>query len=98
MEDVMGSNRLFVIIAVVGLIFASATVLLGVYKRQNKILKYLPAIIAAVVSLGFLIKTFMFSEGFEALGYLIMMMISAAVFGISIITALVLEIINRRHK
>lgn len=93
----MGSNALYIFIAVPGLIFAVAAVLLGVYKRQNRVLKYIPAIIAAVVSLGFLIKTYFFSEGFEALGYLIMMMISAAVFGISVITAVVLEIINRRR-
>lgn len=93
----MGSNRLFFIIAVIGLIFALATVLLGIYKKQKKFLKYVPSIIAAAASLGFLIKAYFFSEGFEALGYFIMMMISAAVFGISIITAMALEITNRRR-
>lgn len=91
----MESNRLLIIILIPGLIFALTTILLGIYKRQRRALKYIPAIIAAGASLVFLIVANIVSEGFAALGYFVMMVISAAVFGISIITALALEIINR---
>lgn len=93
----MDISGLFLYIGVPGLIFVIATALLGVYKKQRRGLKYLPAILAAVISLAFLIKAYVFSEGFKELGYAIMMMVSAVVFIISIITALLLEIINSRR-
>jgi Na+-translocating ferredoxin:NAD+ oxidoreductase RnfD subunit len=92
----MVPNALLIFIAVPGIIFAGLAAVLGIYRRKNKFLKYIPAIVSAAIALGFFIKSYFFSEGFEALGYIILMMVSAAVAGISIITAVVLEIVNRR--
>jgi hypothetical protein len=94
----MNANPLLSIIAVLGIIFAGSTVFLGTRLRQKKAVKYIPAILAALVSVAFAVKAFWFSEGFEGLGYVILLMISAAVFILSAVTALVLEFVNHRKN
>lgn len=94
----MEQYSFYFIIALIALIFAVATIFFGRKQKKRVFLKYIPSIIAAVATLAFIIKTVRFSEGFEGLGYMILSMISAAVFLVSIITAIVVEIINRKGR
>jgi hypothetical protein len=43
-----------------------------------------------------LIKAYYFSEGFEALGYFILMVIALIVFIVAIVTAVVIEILRSK--
>lgn len=87
-------NSIFIFIIIAGLIFVAATIILG--KLQKRLLKYIPAVLAAVAAIVFSIKAYFYSEGFEALGYFVMMLISAAVFIASIIASIVMEVLSRR--
>jgi ABC-type phosphate transport system permease subunit len=94
----MGQYSFYIIIALISLAFAAVTILLGRKKVKRAILKYIPAMTAFAATLALIIKTAWFSEGFEGLGYAILAMITAILFLVSIITAIVVEIINRRRK
>ena len=85
----------YVVIIATGIVFSAVTCLLGIYAKK-RLIKYIPASFAGIVSLAFFVKAKFFSEGLEGLGYIILMMISIAVFVLSIITAIILEFINRR--
>lgn len=93
-------NGFYTLIAVVGLISVLITFFLGRIFKNRIIVKYIPAIIFLFAGLGFLIKAKFFSttEGFAELGYIILMLIAGIVFIISLITALIMEFIQRKNK
>lgn len=92
----MEANMFFIVVFVIGLVFAAGTCLLGIYARRKRIIKYIPAAVSGIAALSFLLKGRFFSEGMEGLGYIILMMISAIIFVMSIIAALIMEFISRR--
>ncbi len=92
-------EQLYIGIALISLIFAGATILLGGRRIKRVLLKYIPAMIAFAATLALVIKTAMSArEGFESLGYAILAMIAAVIFLVSVITAITVEIVNRRRK
>jgi hypothetical protein len=88
----------YIVIVLIAVAFAAATILLGRKQIRRAFLKYIPAMIAFAATLALIVKTAWFSEGMEGLGYAILAMITAVVFLVSIITALVVEIIHWRHR
>lgn len=94
----MEQYSFYIVITLISLIFAGATILLGRKQVRRAILKYIPAMVAFAATVALIVKTAWFSEGFEGLGYAILAMITAAVFLVSIITAIVVAIINRRRR
>lgn len=94
----MAQVSFYLIIALISLIFIAATILLGRKRIHKAFLKYIPAITAAVIALTLYIKAVRFSNGFEGLGYAILAMIAIIVFLASIITAVIVELINRKGR
>ena len=94
----MEQYSFYMVVALISLVFAGITILLGRKQVQRAILKYIPAMIAFVATLALIIKTAWYSEGFEGLGYAILAMITAVVFLVSIITAIIIAIVNRRRR
>lgn len=94
----MEQASFYSVIALIGAVFAGATILLGRKQIQRVILKYIPAMIAFAATLALMIKASWFSEGMEGLGYVILAMITAVLFFISIITSIIIEIRNRKGK
>lgn len=90
----MDNIRLYIFILVPVAIFIVITILLG--KKKAAFPKYIPAIIASIISIGLFIKTYFFSEGFEALGYVVLLMVTVPVSVIALVTAVVIEILNHR--
>lgn len=88
---------LIFVIVIFAVIFAGAACFLGIRMKSRRILKYIPAGVAASTALGFYIKAMSFSEGFGALGNFILAMISAAVFAAALLAALIMELVNRRR-
>jgi hypothetical protein len=97
-EQAMERFLFFTVILLIALAFAAATVLLGGKRVRKGIYKYIPSIVAGAAAIALVIKTAWFSEGFEGLGYLIMAMIAAVIFFVSIITAILMEIVRRKGK
>lgn len=91
----MKLDPFFIIISIVGLVFAVITCLLGIYVRK-RIVKYIPTGVAGIASSACFIKAFYFSKGFEGLGYIVYAMILAAAFAVSIVSAVVIEVVFRR--
>ena len=94
----MEQYSFYLVVIGIVLVFVAATILLGRKQIRKAFLKYIPAIIAGAATLAAIIKTAWFSEGFEGLGYAIMAMIAAIIFLVSIVTAIVVEIVNRKSK
>lgn len=94
----MENISLYVIVFVIGLVFVGSTLLLS--RAKGKILKYIPLFIALAATIGFLIKVYFFSDPatFEALGYFIFALFSAAAAIISLITAAIIAIIEYAKK
>lgn len=93
----MANARLFLIVAICGIIFASITYLSARYFK-SKIIKYIPCAFAASVSVFFLVRALYFSKGngFEDIAFIIMALIAFGVFIVSLITALFIEFWRRK--
>lgn len=93
-------NGFYIFVAVASLISVLITFFLGRISRNRAFVKYIPAILAALAALGFLIKAKFFSttEGFQELGYIVLMFISTIVFFISLITAIIIGIVQRNSR
>ena len=94
----MEQYSFYMVVALISLVFAGITILLGRKQVQRAILKYIPAMIAFAATLALVIKAVWYSEGFEGLGYAILAMITAVVFLVSLITAIAVAIVNRRQR
>ncbi len=90
----MEINFLYVVIFVICIVFIAATLLLAKLKR--KLLKYIPLIIALSATVGFYVKAYFFStsRNFEALGYFIFAMIAGGAAALSLLTAVIIEIVG----
>jgi hypothetical protein len=89
-------NGFVFVIAAVSVVFAIAAIFLG--KLKKRWLKYIPAILAFASAIALMIKAYRFSEGFEALGYFILMILALIVFVVALITAVIVEIIGVRKR
>ena len=90
----MDSFYPIVVITGISAIFAVAVFFLG--RLRKRWAKYMPAVLAAAVIIACMVKAYNFSEGFEALGYFILMIIALIVFTVSIVTALIIEILRAK--
>ena len=89
--------RVVLIIAIISLISAAITLLVGWFTRKKRMVKYLPAILTALPVIYCFIKSRYFSVEFESLEYIIFALIAGVAFLASIVTALVLEFFWRRR-
>jgi hypothetical protein len=87
----------YLFIAIASLISVLITFFLGIIFKSTPIVKYIPAMISVLAGLGFYIKSRFFSSGtgFEDLGYIVFTLIAGILFFISLITAIVMDLINR---
>jgi len=94
----MGGFYTFVGIA--SLISVLITYFLGRLFKDRAIIKYIPAMILALCAVGFLIKAKFFSTGtgFDDLGYIVLMLIAGIVFFISLLTAIIMELLQRKSR
>jgi len=90
-------NKFLVLIAVIILISAGITFLLGWFIK-NRFVKYIPAILTGIAGIAFFTKSYFFSRSFEDIGYLIFAMIAAVAFAASIITAVVMEFVHKKTR
>jgi hypothetical protein len=95
--EVMVSNLFYIVVSIIGILFAGTSCLFGIFAVNKRIIKYIPAGVAGIASLVFLLKALYFSKGFEGIAYIIFAMISTLVFTLSLITALVMEFLNRKR-
>lgn len=86
----MRENPIFMIMGISALIFALAAFLLGRFSKKRMV-KYIPALAAALFSGATLIKARFFSEGFQDLAYVILSMIGLAAFVAALFVALIME-------
>jgi len=94
-------NGFYMFVAVASLISVLITFFLGKFFNKRAIVKYIPTIISALACLGFLIKAKFFSTdmgGFADLGYIVLMLIAGIVFLASLITAIIMELVQRRSR
>jgi hypothetical protein len=92
-------NGFYMFVAVVSLISILITYCLDRFFKNRLIVKYIPTIISALTGVGFYIKARFFSSGgFEDLGYIVLTVIAGIVFIVSLITAIIIELINRNKK
>ena len=94
-------NGFYTFVAIAGLITVLITVFLDRIFKNRAIVKYIPAIILLLAGLGFLIKAKFFSTdmgGFADLGYIVLMLIAGIVFLASLITAIIMELVQRRSR
>jgi len=73
------------------------TFLLNRIFKDRKAIKYIPSVMAATLTIAFFIKGRFYSQGWEGLIYGIFMVISGAVFIVSIVTAAVIDFIRKRR-
>ena len=90
----------YTFVAIASLIFVLITYFLGRFFKDRAIIKYIPAIISAFCAVGFLIKAKVFSTGtgFEDLGYIVLMLIAGIVFFASLLTAIIMELLQRKNR
>lgn len=95
----MEQFMLYFVMISICLIFMGVTILLGRKKVRRAFLKYIPSLLAALVTIAMFIPAIN-EEGFAALGYAIMTVLAGIVFLVSIVTAVIVEIVNRagRHS
>ncbi len=89
-------DNFVLVIAVISIIFILAAIFLGRLKKRWP--KYIPAIFAAVAAIASFVKAKWFSEGFEALGYFVFMLIALIIFITALIAASAIEIISLRKR
>lgn len=83
----------FILIAILTLI--SVSVYLLSKNQIHKFIKYIPALVAALGIVVVYIKMQFFSEGFEEIYYVITLIFLSVVFGVALLTAIIIEIIQR---
>lgn len=87
------------IITLLAMTFVALSYFLGIYKREKRLMKYIPSGIAAVLTFTLFIKAFYFSEGFEGLVYLPFGIIMAIIFVVSLTVALITGLVNlKKYK
>lgn len=89
----MNVNLFYLVVGSIAFILALITLLLGIYKDKNKIVKYVPSALTGLFTAGFFIKANYFSKGFETLGYIVFTLISGIVFIVTLLTAVIIEIV-----
>jgi hypothetical protein len=70
--------------------------LLARFFRNLVIIKYIPSLVALLTGIGFYIKSSFYSTGFEDLVYVILALVAGIVFIVSLITAIIMDIIQRK--
>ncbi|HEY5582965.1 MAG TPA: hypothetical protein VIK78_00525 [Ruminiclostridium sp.] len=88
----------YLLVAVSSLISVLITFFLGRFFEKRAIVKYIPAIIIALAVIGFFIKSRFFSTGFEDLAYIVLALIAGIVFVVSLITAFIMDLLQRRNR
>lgn len=91
-------DGLYLFIIVGSIIAVLITLLLGWLFRRIAFIKYIPAIISALCAIGLYLKARAFSEGFTALGYVILALIAFIIFFVSLITAFIMGLAQRKNK
>lgn len=91
-------NNFYIFIAVACLLSFLITFGLGRLFRKTAIVKYIPAIISALAGIGFYIRARFFSTGFDALGYIILVIIAGIVCLVSLLTAAIMGMLQRSRQ
>lgn len=91
----MAQGSFLLFIAIPCLISIILTYLLGRFFKKPAIVKYIPAIVSLLIAIGFYIKARYYSSGFEDLAYIILGFIAAIVFIVSLVTAVIMDIVTR---
>jgi hypothetical protein len=91
----MPSNLFIITVVLIAVVFSAITVLIGIFVK-SKLPKFIPSIISGIAALGFYIKANFFATGFEDIGYMILALIAAVIFVISILTAVIIVFIKSR--
>jgi len=89
-------NGFYILIGATGLIAILITYFLARFFKEKLMVKFIPAIISALAGVGFYIKSMVFSTGFEDLGYIILTIIAGIVAFVSLVTALIIGLIQRK--
>lgn len=90
--------RLLLLILLISIIPSGIVVLISRFEKKRALLKYLPAIILFAAGAGFIVKAREFSQGMEGLGYIILAMIAIGCCILTLITAVVIDILRRQNK
>lgn len=91
-------NNFYIFISIASFLAILITFFLGKFFSKKPVVKYIPAMAAALAGIGFYIKSAYFSTGFEDLGYFVLTLIACIVFFLSFITAFILGIIHRNRS
>lgn len=87
------------IIIVFAIAFIASSYFLGVYRKEKRLMKYIPAGTAAVLALFAFIKALHFPKGLDDLFYLPFGIIMLIIFAISITVAIIMELVNiKKYK
>ncbi len=89
-------NRFYLMVAIGCFIAVLITLLLGRVFRKSAFVKYIPAVISAVGAVGLFIKARAFSEGFGAIGYVVLALFACAVSFVAFVTAFIMGLVQRK--
>lgn len=90
--------RLLFLILLFSIIPSGIVVLISKVEKNRTFLKYLPAIILFAAGAGLILKAREFSQGMEGLGYIVLAMIAVGCCILTLITAVVMDILRKRNR
>ncbi|NMA66774.1 MAG: hypothetical protein GX957_11140 [Clostridiaceae bacterium] len=89
--------RMLFMIILIGIPITILQIIIWRVSRPNRLFKYIPTFVLFIVGIFCIIKAVYFSEGMEDLAYFIIAMMVTGVMLISLITGIILDIIEK-HK
>ncbi|WHH57895.1 hypothetical protein [Petroclostridium sp. X23] len=91
----MEQLRFIAAVSIISIIFILITLVLSKKYKRNKFIKYIPTLAAATLTLGFWAKASYFAEGMEGIAYIVLAMMTAVAFVLSLISALIMGLFKR---
>ncbi len=85
----------YVVVSIAGIFAMLVTFFLGWQYKKLPLVKYIPAMLAALAGIASYLKARFFSTGFEDIGFVILALIACIVFFLSFITAFIMGILQR---
>jgi hypothetical protein len=89
--------RFLLLILLIGIVFSAIVLIVAKFAKNRWLLKYIPVFTLLAVGVACFIKARWFSEGMEGLGYIILAIIAFGGCTVSLLTALIVDIV-RRYK
>jgi hypothetical protein len=94
----MAVRRVVLIIAVIGLLVAGLQIIIWRISKGKVFFKYIPTLVLLIVAFVCIVKAVWFSTGMEDLAYFVTAMMVSGVMVISLITGLILDIVDRSMR